>query len=109
MHHPVRDPALVAERDDRRPLRLEELAAHALVGERAFLDRTVVGRVETRSEAAAAELVQAAQPLRGVGTDCALVDELLEPRHRGLGGVDARLRLLLHVEPVVLEAEPSDH
>ena len=55
------------------------------------------------------ELVRAAQTLGGVGANGAVLDQLVEPRDRGLGRVDARLRLLLHVEPVVLEPERADH
>ena len=55
MHDLVRDPALVAERNHGRALRVEQLAPHALVRQRPLLDRAVVAVVEARAEAVAPE------------------------------------------------------
>src|ERR1051326_3067884 len=108
MHDLVRDPALVAQRDDGGTLGLEQLTPYTLIRERALLDRAVVVIVEAGTEAALPELIEAPHALGRVGAHGALVDELVEARDRGVRGIDARLRLLLHVQPVVLQAEESD-
>src|SRR5262249_57249105 len=65
VHDLVRDPALVAQGDDRGALGLEQLAAGALVRHRAFLDRAVVAVIEAGAKPVLAELLRAPEPLGG--------------------------------------------
>jgi hypothetical protein len=60
VHDLVADDARSSEPHDLGPLGVEELAAQALVVQRALLDRAVVRGVEARRKPIAAEAVQAA-------------------------------------------------
>ena len=87
------------------PLGVKQLAAEPLVVLRAALDGSVVSVVEAGAEACRPEAVGAAHALRRVLAHPVLADELLEPRERGLRGMDAGFRVLALLEPVVLETE----
>ena len=87
------------------PLGVEQLAPQPLVVLRALLDLAVVLVVEACSEAAGAEAVGAAHALGRVLAHPVLAGELLETPERGLGGMDARLGLLLVGDAVVLEPQ----
>src|SRR5205085_802953 len=65
--------------------------------------------VEPRPEAALAEPVEAAHALERVVPHPVLVGQLVQASQSSLGGVNARLGLLLGGDPVVLEAEQADH
>ena len=90
------------------PLGGEQLATQPLVVERTALDRAVLLAGRNGLRIAPAEVVQAAYALGRVVPHPVLVRELLEARESGLGGVDARLRLLLLASAVVLEPEQPD-
>ena len=64
----------------RAALRVEELAAETLVGERALLDLAVVRLVEPGPEAVAAEAVEATDALGRVGPHPPFLHELVEAR-----------------------------
>src|SRR3954471_25023952 len=98
----------VAQPHDLRSLGFEDLAAQALVGPRALLDRTVVFVVEARLEAPDAELVQRTHAIRRLLADSLLLAKLLQPADRRLRRQDARLGLL-QLDPAVLEeVQPAD-
>ena len=89
-------------------LGLEELAHHLLVGGRLLLDRAVVAVVEAGLEAVAPEAERAPEPLGGLRADGAVLDELLEPGERRLGGLDPHLRVLALGAAVVADSEHAD-
>ena len=71
----------------------------ALVGERLLLDRAVVAVVEPRAEAVAAGTRTGRAAARPCPRGPSPRLELVEPRERRLGRVDARLRLLFASSP----------
>src|SRR5437588_1061741 len=107
-HDVVADPAFVSQRVNRAPFGLEQLAAEPLVGQRALLDGAVAPMKRLR-EAVDPEPIRAAETLRGVLPDPVLLDELVKPGERGFRGLDARLRLFLALEAVLLEPQRADH
>src|SRR4051812_11439391 len=94
VHDVVVDPALVPQADHRAALRLQQLAAQALVVLGLLLDAVLVDSVEARAEAAAAVVVEPAHALRRLVSHPVLELQLLEARQRGLGRLHPRLRLL---------------
>ena len=93
-HHLVADLARVAQLDHGAPLGLEQLAAQALVLERALLDLAVavrVGCARGSGRSGTGTGRAAARPCRR-STQPRL--QLLEAHERRLGGEDPRLRLL---------------
>ena len=109
-HHHVADLARVPELDHRVPLHVQQLPPQTLILERPLLDLRVAVGIDARVEAADPEPVEGAGALGRVGKDPGLALELVEPCDRGLGGADARERLLRLLLAVVgLEPERADH
>src|SRR6185312_1412085 len=108
MHDVVVDDPVAAKADDRAPLGLEQLAAESLVVQRPRLDLAVVAVVEARGEAVAPEVVETAHAFGGVLPDPVLGQELIEARESRVGGLDARLRVLVLGDAVVLDPERAD-
>src|SRR4051795_9844141 len=79
VHDVVGDRAVVAQPDDRAPLRLEHLADEALVGGRAVLVAVVLDLAGARLEPAAAVVVETGHALDRVVARPLLAAELLEP------------------------------
>src|SRR4051794_12737352 len=71
--------------------------------------RSAVWSVEARGEPALPNPVRPPRAPRRILSHPPFRDELLEPVEGGVGGADARLRLLRLVERVGLEAEEPDH
>ena len=90
-------------------LGVEELAHHPLVGRRLLLDRAVVARRRGgRGSGRAGSRTRRGGARPCLRADGAVRDELLEPRERRLGGLDARLRVLALGAAVVAHAEHAD-
>ena len=92
------------ERDDRLLLGAQQLAPEPLVRLRLLLD-AAVAVAESFAEAADAEVVEPAHPLGGLLAHPVLVDQLLDPRERGLRGALAGDRLLALLAVVVLQVQ----
>ena len=108
MHDVVTDTPLAAQADDRGALRFEQLAAEPLVIGRALLDLPVVIRGLPGLEPRAPEVVEAAHALRRLRPNPILLEQLLEPLERGVGGEDAGARVLLRRQAVFFEVEVAD-
>src|SRR5207245_3895352 len=108
-HDVIADPALVAQRHDRVPFRVEQLPAQALIRLRLLFDAAVAAVVRL-GEAVYSEAIQAAHALRRIRSHPILVDELVEPGDRGLSPADPRLRLLFLLRThVLLESQHAGH
>src|SRR3954453_18412278 len=84
VHDVVGDRAVVAQPDDRAPLRLEHLADEALVGGRAVFVAVVLDLAGARLEPAAAVVVEAPAAPDPAAARPLPAAELLEPRERRL-------------------------
>src|SRR5262249_2469349 len=108
VHHVVGDRAVVAQRDDRRPLGLEHLPHEPLVGRRAVLVAIVLDLPGARLQPAAAVVVEAGHPLDRVVAGPVLRAELLDPRERRLRRDQPRAQLLALLAVVGLDVEDLD-
>src|SRR5689334_2860237 len=107
MHDRVVDPALPPELGNGLAFRLQPFALEPLVLLRALLELAVVLVREAGGKPVPSEVHQASSALERVREDPFLLGELVEPSQRGLGRIDASLRLLFLVETVVLDSKCS--
>src|ERR687886_968441 len=108
VHDVVRDRAVVAQPNDRAPLRVEHLADDPLVGGRAVLVAVVLDLAGARLEPPAAVVVGPRHAVDRVLARPLLGAELLDPRERRLRRDEPRAELLVRLGAVVVDPERAD-